>query len=67
MSLWHKIESQDDGEKMDKKWLELKKMVDEQAEDEGLWFMAETAAESYLQHELRKLHAEIECQIWGSK
>ena len=45
---------------MDKKWLALKKMVDEQIEDEGLWFLAETASESYLQHELRRLHKEIE-------
>lgn len=45
---------------MDKKWLVLKKLVDKQAEDEGLWFIAATAPESYLQQELRKLHAEIE-------
>ena len=35
-------------------------MVDEQAEDDGLWFQAETAPEAYLQQELRKLHALIE-------
>lgn len=45
---------------LDKKWLSLKKIVDEQAEDDGLWFVAETASEAYLQQELRKLHAEIE-------
>ena len=45
---------------MNKKWLALKKIVDEQAEDRGLWFEAETAPEGYLQQELRKLHAEIE-------
>ena len=38
----------------------LRTTVDAQAEDEGLWFVAETAAEAYLQQELRKLHAQIE-------
>jgi hypothetical protein len=36
------------------------RVVDEQAEDEGLWFIAETATEAYLQQELRRLHAAIE-------
>lgn len=31
-----------------------------QAEDDGLWFIAESASEAYLQQELRKLHAAIE-------
>ena len=35
-------------------------LVNRQAEDPGLWFIAETAAEAYLQQELRKLHALIE-------
>lgn len=39
---------------------QLQAMVDEQAEDEGLWFQAVTASEAYLQQELRKLHACIE-------
>lgn len=38
----------------------IKKLVAEQAEDDGLWFRAETAAEAYLQQELRKLHETIE-------
>ena len=38
----------------------LRATVDAQAEDDGLWFVAETAAEAYLQQELRKLHAQIE-------
>lgn len=38
----------------------LRKMVNEQAEDDGLWFCARTAPEAYLQQELRKLHAAIE-------
>lgn len=33
-----------------------------QAEDEGLWFIAETAPEAYLQQELRRLHAAIEAE-----
>lgn len=36
-------------------------LVDRQAEDEGLWFPNGTASEAYLQQELRKLHAAIEC------
>ena len=35
-------------------------VVNSQAEDEGLWFIAATASEAYLQQELRKLHAVIE-------
>jgi hypothetical protein len=42
------------------KYEALKKLVDDQAEDEGLWFAAETAPEAYLQAELRKLHAAVE-------
>ena len=38
----------------------IRKLVDEQAEDEGLWFIAKTAPEAYLQQELRRLHALIE-------
>lgn len=39
---------------------EVRELVDKQAEDEGLWCIAETAAEAYLQQELRRLHAAIE-------
>lgn len=35
-------------------------VVAEQAEDEGLWFVAETAPEGYLQDQLRRLHEAIE-------
>jgi len=38
----------------------LRKLVDEQAEDEGLWFIGQTAPEAYLQQALRRLHAAIE-------
>lgn len=34
--------------------------VDEQADDEGLWFRAQTAPEAYLQQALRELHRLIE-------
>jgi len=37
-------------------------VVDEQSEDEGLWFRAQYASEQYLQHELRRLHAAIESE-----
>ncbi len=39
---------------------DIRKLVGEQAEDEGLWFEAETAPEAYLQMHLRRLHALIE-------
>lgn len=39
---------------------ELRKIVDDQAADDGLWFVAVTAPEAYLQQELRRLHAAIE-------
>ncbi|CAB4188039.1 hypothetical protein UFOVP1169_47 [uncultured Caudovirales phage] len=35
-------------------------MVHRQAEDEGLWFIAQTVPEGYLQQELRRLHSAIE-------
>lgn len=38
----------------------IRKMVEAQADDEGLWFAAKTAPEAYLQQELRKLHGLIE-------
>ena len=38
----------------------IKRLVDEQAEDEGLWFIAATMPEAYLQQELRRLHHLIE-------
>ena len=40
--------------------LTLAQVVDEQAEDEGLWFNAQTMPEAYLQQELRRLHRIIE-------
>ncbi len=35
-------------------------LVNEQAEDESLWFIPEYVTEEYLQKALRKLHAVIE-------
>lgn len=39
---------------------ELRALVNEQAEDEALWFITENIAEAYLQQELRRLHAAVE-------
>lgn len=39
---------------------EIRAIVDRQAEDDGLWFQAQTAPEAYLQAALRVLHAAIE-------
>ena len=41
----------------------LQKFVDLQAEDEGLWFIAETASEAYVQRGLRGCHQYIEEQL----
>ena len=38
----------------------LRDVVNEQADDEGLWFIAQTAPEEYLQAALRRLHEVIE-------
>ena len=38
----------------------IQAVVAAQAEDSGLWFIAQTAAEGYLQQELRKLHKIVE-------
>jgi cell division protein FtsB len=38
----------------------IRAMVNQQAEDEGLWFIHVTASEAYLQQELRSLHDRIE-------
>lgn len=43
-------------ERLDK----IQALVNQQAEDEGLWFDAQTAPEAYLQLALRKLHAIID-------
>lgn len=38
----------------------IQAVVDEQAKDQALWFIAETITEAYLQQELRRLHKVIE-------
>lgn len=38
----------------------IQALVNEQAEDEGLWCCATNVVEAYLQQELRRLHAIIE-------
>ena len=40
------------------------KLVAEQAEDEGLWFVAEYASEAHLQDALRQLHKILEGETW---
>lgn len=42
---------------------ELMQLVDEQAEDESLWFVAETAPEKHLQAALRLLHHAVETRV----
>ena len=41
-------------------------LVQKQAEDEGLWFNAETASEAYLQAALRELHHQVELEHAGA-
>jgi hypothetical protein len=41
-------------------WVRIRQLVDEQADDPGLWFEARTVPEAYLQAALRALHATIE-------
>ncbi len=38
----------------------VKEIVDEQAKDDGLWFIPQTVTEDYLQRALRRLHEVIE-------
>lgn len=38
----------------------LRGLIERQAEDEGLWYNAETAAEAYVQCALREAHAAVE-------
>ncbi len=40
----------------------LKKLAEAQATDAGLWFMAKTAPEAYLQEALRRLHQAVGAQ-----
>lgn len=44
---------------------QARRVVDDQAEDEGLWGEAETAMEAYLQTALRELHAAVERDTGG--
>ena len=39
-------------------------VVKEQAEDSGLWFIAETITETILQKALRRIHAAVEGEIY---
>ena len=53
-------ESQADNARLRARLATIQKMVNEQAEDQGLWFLSLRAPEAYLQQELRRLHAVIE-------
>lgn len=44
----------------DEDFARLREVVKAQAEDEGLWFIAATCSEAYLQQALRRLHELIE-------
>jgi len=46
--------------KLEETFKSARAIVDEQAEDEGLWFIAESIIEAYFQQELRRLHIVIE-------
>lgn len=43
----------------------LRQLVERQANDEGLWFVAQTAPEGHLQRELRRLHSAVEAVLAG--
>ena len=45
----------------------LLRIVEAQANDAGLWFVAQTAPEGYLQSELRRLHAAVESHLSSSE
>lgn len=49
-----------DVEPLIRKMRELRALVNEQAEDAGLWFIAQYASEAELQQALRRLHSAIE-------
>lgn len=60
-----------EGESAEQRLRKIQKVVNEQAEDEGLWFYPESAPEAHLQRALRRLHAVIEgeeetCEPSGS-
>ncbi len=42
-------------------------LVNNQAKDEGLWFIAKFATEAYFQQELRRLHVAIETNFQALK
>ena len=56
--------AQNTGDVPDLRWAEVLELVHKQAKDDGLWFIARTAPEAYLQQELRLLHALIE-ELYG--
>lgn len=47
-------------ERLRELWADVTSVVAQQAEDEGLWFVAKFISEAHLQLELRRLHGVIE-------
>lgn len=41
----------------------IRALVDDQADDEGLWYIPDRASEAYIQQEFRKLHALVEMHV----
>jgi len=63
IDIWAAVISQHIGELAEGESINrLLAIVNAQAEDEGLWFVAHDAPTSYIQQELRRLHAEIESE-----
>jgi len=50
---------------MDDRLTRIMEIVNEQADDEALWFTTATAPEEYVQKALRRLHAAIEAEDWA--
>ena len=64
---WNALISAGDGpaEPTRTAWQIVRRIVDRQAGDLGLWYEAETASEAYVQKELRVLHAAVERATGG--
>lgn len=56
----HLLQCDADLEAAERQLVAVRTLVDQQAEDPGLWFQAATAPEAYLQQELRRLHERVE-------
>jgi len=59
--------TKEDNERMREAFDSIQTLVDNQAEDDGLFFYAETVTEEHLMHALRVLHARIEFYTKSSR